>query len=74
MTHQFMSADHGVSCLTCGAEYADPSTAERCSGRTDLTHGYDVSSHSLDGCAAFDDTGDCDHLAIGHGCDCLACT
>ncbi|WNM74168.1 hypothetical protein SEA_NERGAL_77 [Mycobacterium Phage Nergal] len=74
MIHQFLSADENVSCLTCGAEYeGDGENAGHCSQRTDLVHGFDCSSHSLDDCAKFDQDGECEHLAILTGCDCLLC-
>lgn len=78
MTHHFITVESGpveVACIVCGAHYLDGGNgASRCSGRTDLIHGYDTSAHSLDGCQQYDDTGDCDHLAIGTGCDCLHCS
>lgn len=73
--HLFLSADEGVSCLVCGAYYdqtrIDHGIYGTCSGRTDLVHGYDWSSHSLDGCAAFDRCGSCEHTDFE--CDCDLC-
>lgn len=72
--HSLISEDQLVMCLVCGAGYEiesyHPAT---CSGRTDLVHGYDCSSHSLDNCDAFDADGACEHLAINQGCDCAVC-
>lgn len=73
--HRFISEDDCVNCLTCGAHFCDERIADFCIGRTDLVHpaNGDASSHSLDNCDAFDATGDCDHLATNHGCDCDRC-
>lgn len=78
MIHHMISSDETVSCIVCGATYDtdryDNGDADvRCSGRTDLVHGYDCSSHSLDNCHSFDFAGECHHLATLNGCDCDAC-
>ena len=83
MMHQFMSEDEGVSCLTCGSYYGearhDAGVYGSCSGRTDLVHGHDTSSHSLDNCAAYDAEGHCEHTDFECDCDledfawCLEC-
>lgn len=77
MWHQFTGSDECVECIVCGAHYCkeDEPDAGRCTGRTDLVHPVcgDASAHSLDGCAEFDETGRCEHLATEHDCDCSLC-
>lgn len=73
--HHFAYTGHEseVDCNVCGATYFDAETSWHCSGRTDLVHGYDTSAHSLDNCADYDETGECNHLAVSQGCDCDRC-
>ena len=74
MVSHFDGIDESVSCFICGGMWSH-SEFGMCSGRTDLVHGNDVSAHSLDGCATFDETGTCDHLAaIAVDCDCDYCS
>ncbi len=79
MNHHWMGEDEYVRCIRCGGLWTDARIEAmdvvNCTGRTDLTHPVsgDASSHALDNCKAFDDVGDCDHLATNHGCDCELC-
>lgn len=73
--HRFLDFDNGMSCIVCGGFWNRDreNDIEPCTGRTDLVHGYDTSSHSLDNCADYDENGTCSHLAIELGCDCSLC-
>jgi hypothetical protein len=72
LVSQFDGVNESLTCMRCGATYFH-SEYGTCSGRTDLVHGEDVSSHSLDGCSEFDETGECNHLAWTIECDCSLC-
>ncbi|MBB3040110.1 hypothetical protein [Hoyosella altamirensis] len=73
MFHQLISADLGTTCVVCGAYWRTDPEHSHCPGSTELVHGYDTSSHSLDQCSTYDTNGDCEHLAIHTGCDCDHC-
>lgn len=75
--HQITGQDDGVACIVCGAYYLDPDEVPAdCTGRTDLVHGNDdvsTSHHALDGCADYDEGGQCQHLAVLLDCTCDLC-